>query len=520
MPLGKAIIIIIVIILLSSFSGCTLLRQTTFTLLSLTITDDTGFPYLSVSFNTSDESTLTVTDPYHTILFQETSYAGVHTDQIPLGRYRTTVPSGTYTIHVVDASKHTIFQNDMVFDGCSLSFTSIEEDWWTRAETSIVAFHLEIKNSGDLPAYPSEIAVVHGGTTIREYVIPTVVLPLQTEQIPCFLSLSNLSSADDELNISLYDTTGTLLARSTVRAHQEEPLGSWIYQWHHLGSQTLNLPAMSWFSDYYAGLERFNIVDYAAYVFDRYDDRFLEFLADRLLSDKNLKTDVEKINFIASFVQALDYEKDDPYNESYEYPRYPLETLRDRRGDCEDKAILTAALIVSLGYNVSLIRLPTHMAVGVHLNETLPLYSYYIDRYYFLETTTLFMPLGKIPSEYLGLTNVTVYPLSLRPLLLHNWKDATRYEISTGADYVTVTMVLENLGSLASSDVEIRGAFYDNESRVYNQKSTQVPIIAAGEKCIVQLSIDVPTSVSTTLKTQVVMDGTMVHQHESTSRFP
>ncbi len=75
-----------------------------------------------------------------------------------------------------------------------------------------------------------------------------------------------------------------------------------------------------------------------------------------------------------------------------------LETLHDKQGDCEDKAILTAALLENLGYNVSLLRLPQHMAVGVHLNETIPLYSYYIDEYYFLETTTLHMTRWENPS--------------------------------------------------------------------------------------------------------------------------
>jgi hypothetical protein len=237
------------------------------------------------------------------------------------------------------------------------------------------------------------------------------------------------------------------------------------------------------------------------------------------LSGKNLKSDVEKINHIVSFVQALEYKKDDPENESYEYPRYPLETLQEQRGDCEDKAILTAALLASLGYNVSLLRLPQHMAVGVHLNQTLPLYSYYIDQYYFLETTTLSMPLGKIPDEYQGLSNVTVYPISSRPLLIHSWRNATRYRISTGADYVTVTMIIENLGTIASSDVQARGAFYDNASKMYNLEVADAPSIPAGDKCLLELSIDVPTSVTTSLKTQLYSEGVMVNERESTSLF-
>jgi hypothetical protein len=233
-----------------------------------------------------------------------------------------------------------------------------------------------------------------------------------------------------------------------------------------------------------------------------------------------MKTNVEKINFIASFVQGIEYTKDDPENETYEYPRYPLETLKEKRGDCEDKAILTAALLYSLGYNVSLIRLPQHMAVGVNLSEKISAYSYYVDQYYFLETTTLFNPLGKIPSEYQGLSNVTVYPISLRSLLIHSGKNATRFTMSTGADYVRIIMIIENLGTAAAFDIEVRGAFYDNSSQVYNQEITYIPSIAEGEKRIMELSIDVPSSVSVTLQTQLYLNGVMVDERESTSQFP
>jgi hypothetical protein len=160
------------------------------------------------------------------------------------------------------------------------------------------------------------------------------------------------------------------------------------------------------------------------------------------------------------------------------------------------------------------------MAVGVNLKEKISVYSYYIDQYYFLETTTLFMPLGKIPSEYQDLSNITVYIISSRPLLIHSWKNATRFTMSTGVDYVRVTMIIENLGTAAASDIKVQGAFYDNTSQVYNQEIMYIPSIAIGEKRMVELSIDVPSLISSTLKTQLYMKGVMVDERESTSRFP
>jgi hypothetical protein len=301
---------------------------------------------------------------------------------------------------------------------------------------------------------------------------------------------------------------------------KKTPVSSWEYTWYYFGSHTLKIPQIDWFSDYYRSLERFDFVDYAAYVFDPYDDSYLEFLVDRILLLKEVRSDVEKINFVASFVQSIEYKNDDPENDSYEYPRYPLETLHDKQGDCEDKAILTAALLQSLGYNVSLLRLPHHMAVGVHLNQTIPPYSYYVDQYYFLETTTLHMTVGKVPPEYEGLTNISIYPLTPRSLLVHRWKDATRFKVSTGADYVTVRMIVENFGTEPTGSIEIHGAFYDNSSQIYNQQTMIVSSLSAGEKRVVELSVDVPVEISTTLKTQLFIDNIMVHQRESTSKFP
>jgi hypothetical protein len=520
MPLGKTILITI-ILLISSFSGCTLFRQTKFTLLSLTIDDDSGFPRMYVQFNTSDTSTLVLAGPQKNLLFSDTYYYGIHNESIYLAGYRTSIVAGAYTLKVVDSSKNTIFENELHFNGYNLSLISVYEDWWNNnTVSSIVAFHLSVKNSGDLPVYPFNISVSQGENIGNAYLLPTVILPSQTTQITCFMFPVNIPSESNQLNISLFDSTEKVLFKKTLTLVQKDPIDSWIYRWQYLGSQTLKTPEVDWLYDYYKSMERFNINDYAAYVFDRYDDCYIEFLANQLLSLKNPKTNVEKINFIASLVQGIDYKEDDPENKTYEYPRYPLETLKEKRGDCEDKAILTAALLESLGYNVSLIRLPQHMAVGVYLNETIVGYSYYIDQYYFLETTALSMPLGKIPPEYQGLSNVTVYPISSRPLLILSWKNATRFTMNTGIDYVSVTMIIENLGTTTISDIEIRGAFYDNTSRVYNQETMSIPSIAVGEKRVVELSIDVPSLVSTTLKTQLYMNGMMVDQRESTSRFP
>ena len=523
MPLTKAIFLTSVL-LISSFSGCILLRQTHFSLLSLVVDDDDGFPCMVVEFNTSDFSVVTLTNPQQTNIFSDTYYYGVHNESIYLSSYHTSVPPGTYRLQAVDSSKNTIFENELQFNGANLSIIALSVDTWTKKTSSLsIALHLTFKNSGDLPAYPNKMTVHQELADIETILPPSVVLPHDTTQVTCFVPLPELTVEENQLTISVFDNTGAIIVQSSPTILKRTPVTSWEYTWFYFGQHILSVPQVDWFFDYYKSLDRFDIVDYSAYVFDPYDNQFVEFLVDKILSLKDLQSNVEIINFIASFVQSIEYKNDDLENASYEYPRYPLETLKEKRGDCEDKAILTAALLDSLGYTVSLLRLPQHMAVGVQLNETIPGYSYYIDQYYFLETTALHMTLGRVPSEYQNITNVTVYPISQRPLLIHRWKSATRYQITTGEDYVRVRMILENLGTATTTSIEIRGAFYDDMEYLYNLQTMTIPPIAAGGKRLAELSVDVPTTLAqnaTTLKTQIYINGVMVHKRESTSRFP
>jgi predicted transglutaminase-like cysteine proteinase len=490
-------------------------------LISLTLDDDEGFPRLLVLFNTTDTTTLTLTGPQKTSIFSETYYYGIHNESIYVEQYRTNPAPGSYTLQASDKYKNTVFENELRFNGQNLTITRVQQDWWEeKTGSSLVALTLTVKNSGDLPAYPYSVTVHLGALSSQAFLTPIVIHPYHTKQLRCFVYLNPGSSSENVLSISVYDNQGGLLAETTDVLSPSDPRLPWEYQWYYLGDQMLQLPNVDWLYDYYTQLERSDSADYASYVFDRYDNQYISFVASQLLSMTDASADLARIDFVAAFVQSIEYAKDDPLNESYEYPRYPLETLKDTQGDCEDKAILGAALLDSLGYNVSLLRLPTHMAVGVHLNETIPVYNYYTDQYYYLETTTFHSALGRVPEEYQGLTNVTVYPISTRPLLLHSWKNATRYTLNNGVDYVKLKLIIENLGSGDATEFEIRGAFYDEEHYRYNQEITVVNSLAAGEKKAVELMVTVPSQVSTTLVTKIYLDSLMVHERESTQRFP
>lgn len=99
----------------------------------------------------------------------------------------------------------------------------------------------------------------------------------------------------------------------------------------------------------------------------------------------------EYLECLAVYVQSLTYDAR-PENRA---PKFPVETVIDTAGDCDDKSILLAGLLAREGYNVSLFYFPgdLHMAVGVAADEP----GYRDSGYLFIETTNL--SLVGIPTE-------------------------------------------------------------------------------------------------------------------------
>ena len=116
-----------------------------------------------------------------------------------------------------------------------------------------------------------------------------------------------------------------------------------------------------------------------------------------------------EINFFLSFVQSLKYAEDNISAGYGEYPKYPIETLLEQSGDCEDSSALLISLIEPLGYEAALILIPEawegygHAAVGVNMTGASGRY-YIVNQgeenemgYYYAETTALGWKLGEMP---------------------------------------------------------------------------------------------------------------------------
>jgi len=158
------------------------------------------------------------------------------------------------------------------------------------------------------------------------------------------------------------------------------------------------------------------------------DDEIIKTIADKLqsLARNNSFDTVTTINFILRFTQwTISYADDDKTEGCMEYWRYPVETLVDKQGDCEDSAVLFASITKTLGFDTALFLYTLeeeedkpvgHLAVGIHLQGN---HGGYVEdknskKYYYCETSIDppdVLNLGDIPQEFRGEKPTEIIPV-------------------------------------------------------------------------------------------------------------
>lgn len=168
--------------------------------------------------------------------------------------------------------------------------------------------------------------------------------------------------------------------------------------------------------NYYKALSKTQ--PYSAYATEQATHPYLLQLAKILDEDaKDLGyTGYTLAAYLVAFVQQAIPYKSDPYNGGYDYPRYPIETIIDQGGDCEDKAALLVALLNTFGFDAILVNTPGHMAAAMACVNCGGYYNYKGKKYSFIETTAGGWQIGSIPpNEYVNATLLDVQrPLQYR----------------------------------------------------------------------------------------------------------
>lgn len=254
-----------------------------------------------------------------------------------------------------------------------------------------------------------------------------------------------------------------------------------IYKWQYNDlpfELPLSLPKATY--DYYKNrnIHRIPTTDpsvYSIYVTHPDDDEGINSLAtyfNKKVAEHDLNT-IEKINLIASFVQSLRYTSDNETTPYDEYPRYPIETLVDEGGDCEDTSILLASILKAMGFRVILVLLPEveHCVVGIAGEGTGTYTQHNGVHYYLIETTGSDWKVGEFPPVFEGIhTDVAelIPRARIEPPSIH---------FEQVDDVIKLTVYLENLGTAVAENVSISAGFeyVDNEPR-YQQETDSFSI--------------------------------------------
>ncbi|RLF59880.1 MAG: hypothetical protein DRN27_01340 [Thermoplasmata archaeon] len=129
------------------------------------------------------------------------------------------------------------------------------------------------------------------------------------------------------------------------------------------------------------------------------------------IANQNNYNNSETINLILSFIQKnIDYKEDILSKNTEEYWKFPIETLVEKNGDCEDSSILFQSIIKNTDYDVIMLFYiiddeTGHLASGVCIDENIngDVIEYKNKNYYYCETTSNGFVFGvkpeKIPDE-------------------------------------------------------------------------------------------------------------------------
>lgn len=258
---------------------------------------------------------------------------------------------------------------------------------------------------------------------------------------------------------------------------------------------------------YHARARSFNVGGYAQYATDPRDDATLAALARDLLHAARATgfPDAAVPDFLLAFVQSLAYAPDNATSAYDDYPRYPVETLVEARGDCEDTSILYAALLDALGYRAALLLYPGHMVAGVDV----PVASGEVvvagdARYAYAETSASGWRLGEAPERFRG---VQPRVLPVRDAAIPEFSWTYRDDPETGALHVQV--VLYNNGTIAATGLKLWLALETSGGEVWNQETLSGLSVSPGDAVVrvVALELTAPAGTQVRLRAVLVGDG-------------
>ncbi|WNY24932.1 hypothetical protein [Methanolapillus millepedarum] len=219
--------------------------------------------------------------------------------------------------------------------------------------------------------------------------------------------------------------------------------------------------------------------DYSQYAVSPDDRAVLEQMVNSFKQQGALYnyTDDQVVENMIAFIQAMPYSSDSVTTGFDEYPRYPIETLVDGGGDCEDSSILAAALLNEMGYDAALLGFDNHMALGVAgIDNATGTYFERNGQYYYVETTSNDYEIGQVPAS-IDKSTIHIYKMNITAALEVS---VSRKLVAKGETEAIheITVVMRNRGPNTAENVtvEMNGIFSKSSSMNDTQKIGSVGV--------------------------------------------
>ncbi len=212
----------------------------------------------------------------------------------------------------------------------------------------------------------------------------------------------------------------------------------------------------------------------SVYVTQSLDDEFFQKLASALRAEgeKLGLTKDQMVELAISFVQSLPYSYDIDTTGLEEYKRYPIETLADGTGDCEDTAYLLAELLRTMNYDAILLYYSgEHTAVGVADSGNMygSYYEYRGNRYFYVESTGEGWKIGAVPEAYIK--KATVWELVPVPTL-----GCERFRWPDFSGTMPLELTVYNDGTAPALGVKVYAFLDAGDGKCYADASTMIDI--------------------------------------------
>lgn len=285
------------------------------------------------------------------------------------------------------------------------------------------------------------------------------------------------------------------------------------YEWTALGYEWwLELQIPKRLTEYYDSRLRQN--DRGFFVSDPYDDTQIRTLADEFenMGRRNDLSDREIIDLAMAFVQQLEYTPDIAATGYNQYTLYPIETLNERGGDCEDTAILLAAILEKMGYGCVLLGMweIEHMALGVKGDPSIPgsYYEYNGSRYYYVETTASGWGVGEVPDQARG-ARAEIQEIKGHPTLVYTWEAS----VSDRND-LHIAAAVRNVGDQVAFDVTLVAELENQAEIIRSNDEATFGSISPDQSSTATLQLSVPEEETLRVRTGLI-EGDSLHDMDT-----